>query len=192
MARRQKEAHLGTYRTPPPADPIPLKDIVDEGVFIAAGAVRMSVKNQAIIRTLRDRDDFEHGWFTGAVILELEALALERHDESDRVAQEIPRAAARSGTAEFQHDYRAGDVAKLRLRKKALSALARRLRELATEPDYIAGLASAARENAWEEIQDAISATALRLAERSEPLSDLERQSRMSEVRFDLERWARR
>jgi stage V sporulation protein SpoVS len=192
VARRQKEAHLGTYRPPRPVSPIPLKDIVDEGVFIAAGAVRMAVKNQAIIRTLRDRDDFEQGWFARAVILELEALALERHEESHRIAQEIPRAAVRSGKAEFQDDYRAGDVAKLRLRKKVLSALASRLRELATEPDYVAGLASTARENAWEEIQDAISATALRLAERSEPISDLERETRMSEVRFDLERWARR
>lgn len=119
----------GTYVTPPREATI--EEMVDDGVLIAAAAVRLAVKNLIILRSARDRADYSPERVMAAVREELENLATEKDaDAAARLREVGRRAAERDGQPRHHDDYRSGDTELLAKRAEVSERLATRLREL--------------------------------------------------------------
>jgi hypothetical protein len=155
---RRGRVDVGTYEAPEPTEPVPVEDIADEGVLIAASAVRMAVKNRQIIRALRDRDDYSEKAAVKAAREVFRQLAREKREEVERLDDIIERTRERPGRALHQTDYRKADATNLDRREQVSDILADRLDELAEDDDYLQSVVDAARSAAWDEIGSSIEA----------------------------------
>lgn len=171
---------------PPEPRPLPaIESLVDEGLLILSTGIRMSVKNQAILWTLRDGEDFDHERYLQTVReLVLEAAA-EATADADRLAQEDdqhPRA-----DDESYEIAKAIDPDRRERRQRVLRGMSDRLTALADDEAFLAGLALEARDAAWSEIGSAVTAAALRASPDGPSVSGEDRDRAMALVRFDLE-----
>ncbi|MGN6327076.1 hypothetical protein [Pseudolysinimonas sp.] len=189
--RRRRRADVGTFRAPEPAPPATLEDLVDDGLLIAESAARMTVKNEVILRALRDRADYRPEGARELAREELRRLAVEARLDARRLEEERDRAEDRPGKASHQSDYRAGDIEHLDRRIEASAALAERLIRLSADDDHLDGMVEVARRQAWEEVGAS-------LAERTEQawtlrdrLTTPERQRRMGLIGDDLKALAK-
>jgi hypothetical protein len=155
---RRGRVDVGKYEAPEPVAPLPVEEIAEEGVLIAASAVRMAVKNRQIVRALRDHDDYSETAAMKAAREVFRQLAREKRDEADRLDDIIEYARERPGRALHQTDYRRGDAERLQRRERVSDILADRLDELAEDDDYLRGIVVAARDSAWDEIGASIQA----------------------------------
>jgi hypothetical protein len=162
---RRGRVDVGTYEAPEPIEPPPVEEIAEEGVMIAASAVRMAVKNRQIVRALRDRADYSEKNAIAAAREVFRALAREKRDEVERLDEIIERVRDRPGRALHQTDYRKGDSDRLERREQVSDILADRLDELAEDDEYLKGIVDAALESAWDEIGASITAKLLRRPE---------------------------
>jgi hypothetical protein len=162
---RRGRVDVGTYEAPEPIAPLPVEEIAEEGVLIAASAVRMAVKNRQIVRALRDRDDYSEKAAIKAAREVFRALAREKRDEVARLDDIIEYARDRPGRALHQTDYRKGDAELLERREQVSDILADRLDDLAEDDEYLREIVVAARDAAWDEIGASIQA---QLARRPE------------------------
>ena len=165
-----------------------LDDLVAEGMLIVGSAVRLSVTNQAIVRALRERADFDPEWYSAAVVQQLALLADEKQADAARVAEELAGATGRTGKARHQSDYRQRDVLHLRQRKAMLDSLVHEIRAHEGDDDYVESLATASRLAASDEIRGAIRDSALRTVPRAELLSAEERRKRVLALKAELAR----
>jgi hypothetical protein len=156
---------VGTYEAPEPIAPPPVEEIAEEGVLIAASAVRMAVKNRQIVRALRDRADYSQKNAVAAAREVFRALAREKREDVERLDDILDRVRDRPGRALHQTDYRKGDADKLERREQVSDILADRLDELAEDDEYLLGVVDAARYAAWDEIGASIEAKLLRRPE---------------------------
>ena len=156
---------VGTYEAPEPTAPVPVEDIAEEGVLIAASAVRMAVKNRQIVRALRDRADYSEKNAVAAAREVFRQLAREKRDEVERLDEIIDRVKDKPGRATHQTDYRKGDSDRLERREQVSDILADRLDELAEDDDYVLSVVNAARDSAWDEIGASITAKLVRRPE---------------------------
>jgi hypothetical protein len=183
---RRRRANVGTFRAPAPLPPATLDDLVNDGLLIAESAARMTVKNEVILRAVRDRADYRPELARAIAREELRRLAVESRADARRLDDERARAEERSGKAAHQADYRAGDVGHLARRSEALTALADRLIRLSADDAHLDALVDEARHQAWDEVGESIAdrtATAWSLGSR---LSPAERARRMAQVVDDL------
>ncbi|MBX3194654.1 MAG: hypothetical protein R2717_04155 [Schumannella sp.] len=162
---------VGKYEAPEPVAPLPVEEIAEEGLLIAASAVRMAVKNRQIVRALRDRDDYSENAAMKAAREVFRQLAREKRDEVARLDDIIEYARDRPGRALHQTDYRRGDAERLERREQVSDILADRLDDLAEDDEYVRGIVVAARDSAWDEIGASITA---QLARRPELEADTE------------------
>lgn len=156
---------VGTYEAPEPIAPLPVEEIAEEGLLIAASAVRMAVKNRQIVRALRDRADYSEKNAVAAAREVFRALAREKRDEVERLDEIIELTRDRPGRALHQTDYRKGDADRLERREQVSDILADRLDDLAEDDAYVLSVVDAARESAWDEIGASITAKLLRRPE---------------------------
>ncbi len=184
--RRKRRVNLGTYRAPAYGEPPPISDVVDEGVLVLAASVRLSVKNQAIVRILRDQVDYDPKWYRKAVRKQLLDFAEEKSVDVDRLNAEIESASEKSGRAEHQSDYRRVDLVQLERRRKSTEGLVERLRALADDKDYVDRQATASRELALDELGVAIRTTALGIVPQASPLSAKEKKKQLDELQREL------
>jgi hypothetical protein len=124
-------------------------DIVADAVLLATAAVRIAVKNLLIVRSLRDRADFDEPWWRAAVEREFELLAAEYEADATRLGGVRAAAKGRVGRAVHPADFRARDRPVLKRRIRVLRKIAIRLREIAL------ALVAEARQAALEEITTA-------------------------------------
>ncbi|HTE61857.1 MAG TPA: hypothetical protein VK631_16000 [Solirubrobacteraceae bacterium] len=155
---RRGRVDVGTYEAPLPSAPVPVEEIAEEGLMIAASAVRMAVKNRQIVRALRDRADYSEEAAISAAREVFRQLAREKRDEVDRLDDILETARDRPGRALHQTDYRSADTDHLERREEVSELLADRLDELADDDDYLRGVVIAARDAAWDEIGASIEA----------------------------------
>lgn len=188
MARRKIRPRLGVYEGPPEEPAANVADIVEEGVLIAAAAVRMAVKNRAIVRTLRDLEPVGVDWYAAAVHDELLTLAREKADDAERVGMEIGRAATKTGQAQFHGDFRRRDLPTMRRRLEVLERLIGRLSGLADDRGYVDGVLSTCRAEVSEEIADAIRRRALLVSPRRAELNAAERATQLAGLEADIAR----
>jgi hypothetical protein len=156
---------VGRYEAPEPTEPVPVEEIAEEGLLIAASAVRMAVKNRQIVRALRDRTDYNETAAVAAAREVFRALAREKRDEVERLDDIIETTRERPGRALHQTDYRKADATNLDRREQVSDILADRLDDLAEDDEYLLGIVEAAREAAWDEIGASIQAKLLRRPE---------------------------
>jgi hypothetical protein len=157
VPRKRRRLDLGTYVAPEERD-IPLEDLVEEGVLIAASAVRLTVKNFIILSSVRDHEDYSPEKFVAAARADLELLADEKDADSARLTKLQAVASTRGGRAQHHDDYRMRDVTALARREAVSRGLAARLRELSLDEEYAAALVEAAHASAWGEIEQSIAA----------------------------------
>jgi len=167
--RRRGRVDVGRYVAPESFPEPTVEELVEEGLLIAASAVRLAVANQLILRALRDRDDYDEAHARELVRAEMIALADEKDDDAQRLAATRVAAGTREGVALHQYDYRAADTALLARREKVVRALAGRLRRLSEDGDYVAGVVARAHERAWDEVSGSLEAVLARTGPPADP-----------------------
>ena len=174
----------------PEVEPLTFEETFNEGLLVAESAGRMALKNRIIIMALRGEEPYDAERSAAAA----REVLLELMQETDEVAEwsatERESASQREGRSAHQHDYHRADAWNLRLRERVNIAVAKRLGELRSDPDYLAAFAERARQDAWSEIAEVIDA---RLA-REWPEIEVdetylqERDSRVRGLTLDLQR----
>ncbi len=160
----------------------------DEGLLIAATALRLAAKNRLIVHALRDGEPFAQHWFAAALRQDIEALIDERETDARRLEEARATARRRLGRPRHFHDYRHADMRTLALREQVDRELAKRLRALLDDEEFTRGILSSAREAALDEI---VAAHRSRQQELSGFARDerytAEREDRLASVKRDLE-----
>jgi len=184
--RRRKKLNLGKYVAPKERPEPPIDDLIDEGVLIAAAAVRLAVKNLMVLRSVRDGLNYDEERYVSAVREELANLADEKDGDALRVAGMSDAASRKEGRATHHADYRQADTDHLERREHLLRRLAQRLRELAEDDAWARDLVVASRAEALEDL--AASADAVSLSERMQDTDEYRelRADRIRNVKEDL------
>ncbi|MFT4212268.1 MAG: asparagine synthase [Microbacterium sp.] len=170
-----------------------LADVVSEGVYIAAAATRLALKNRILVDILAAGEGFDADRFVPDARETLLTLAAEAEEDAERTERERRRARRRHSESDGTHDYRARDVRNLRRRRKQSEKVAVQLRARAEDEDELRALVEAAREAAWAEVAGNIDSTLRIEAARPdlEPDYDQMREARMQSVMLvDLARLA--
>jgi hypothetical protein len=170
-----------------------VKDMVADGVYMAAAATRLKLKNRILVETLVDNENFDVEAFVPHAKKALLSLAKEAEADAKRVHKERRRAAILFSDSYGTHDYRRGDVRNLKRRERQSAKVAEKLRELAANPAQLRQLVEEAREAAWTEVARNIERTLAIEAARPDLEPDYAklRTSRMQSLRLvDLPRLA--
>ncbi|UIN31156.1 asparagine synthase [Microbacterium binotii] len=170
-----------------------LADVVAEGVYIAAAATRLSLKNHILVDILSAGEGFDADRFVPDAKDALLKLAEEAEADAERAERERKLARGRFSDSGGTHDYRSRDVRNLRRRRKQSLRIAEELRERAEDLDGLRELVEAAREAAWAEVARNIDSSLRIEAARPdlEPGYEKMRQARMQSLRLvDLPRLA--
>ena len=178
---RPRRVQLGTYRDPEPRAAPSTEALVDEGMQIVESGVKLAVKNQSILWALRDGADFDHLRYLEAAREQLLAAAAQSAADADRIADEL---------ADPHEDPRYADSAepgRLERRLDVLLGLVDRIHGLTDDESYLAGLALAARDAAWDEIGAAVTNSALHAGTKLERPTGDDRDYALAQVRFDLD-----
>jgi len=184
--RRRRRADVGTFKAPEAQPPATLDELVDDGLLIAESAARMTVKNEVILRALRERADYRPEGARELAREELRRLAVEARADARRIEDERDRAEDRPGKASHQSDYRAGDIQHLSRRSEALEALAQRLIRLSADDAHLDDMVEVARRQAWEEVGASLAERTEQAWSLRDRLTTPERQRRMGLVADDL------
>jgi hypothetical protein len=170
-----------------------VSDLVAEGVYVAAAATRLALKNKILVEILAGGADFDVDRFMPDARDTLLALAAEADADGVRARLEQKKASRRFRDPYGSHDYSSRDVRNLRRRRKQAERVAAELRARAADDAELRQLVAAAREAAWADVARNIDRT-LRI-EAARP--DLEpdyakmREARMQSLRLvDLPRLA--
>ncbi|WP_345069705.1 asparagine synthase [Leifsonia kafniensis] len=132
--------------------------MVSEGVMLAEFAARMALKNQIVIGALAESLSYDPEYYAESARAVLTEVIRESEGSAQLAEHKREVAAGRGGVGEHQHDYRAGDTANLRRREDVNLAVADRLAALRDDDDYVARLVARARDDAWGDIGQAITA----------------------------------
>lgn len=140
--------------------PIPdrraIQDEADEGLLLAEYATRMRLKNRIIVDTLSAPSSVDAEAWADDVRLALGRLRLEAEASARRMEDEGRVARLSGGDARHEHDYRASDADNLDRRRRVYRLVARRLLSWENDDGQVAALLRAARDDAQEEIDSAL------------------------------------
>lgn len=140
--------------------PIPVRrdiqDEADEGLLLAEYATRMRLKNRIIVDTLTAKTSVDAEAWADDVRLALGRLRLEAEASARRMEDEGRVARLTGGDARHEHDYRASDIDNLDRRRSVYRLVARRLLSWENDDHQVAALLGAARDDAREEIDAAL------------------------------------
>lgn len=168
-------------------------DVVAEGVYIAAAATRLALKNHILVDILSAGEGFDVDRFVPDARATLLTLADEADADARRADRERKLARRRFSDSGGTHDYRSRDVRNLRRRRKQSERIAKELRARAEDDAELRALVEAAREAAWAEVARNIDSTLRIEAARPdlEPGYEKMRLARMQSLRLvDLPRLA--
>ncbi len=180
---RRRRIPLRKYVPPSEFPPVPLDELVEEGLLIALSGVRLSVKNRILVRALRDEVDVDLGWCRAVVGSELHALAQESADGAARLAGQL---AGKKRDPWHEDDEARWEPERLPRRQQLLSMLAARLQQLATDEEAVRELAVASREAALDDLVSARLATEKRVP-RPRAAASRAREAAIAELRAELD-----
>ncbi len=115
-------------------------------------ASRMSLKNRILVDSLTGRHTYDKAHHRSLAREVLERLAAEADAAAERLSEAKRWSAATDGRARHAHDYRSADFANLKHRLAVSEAIARSLRELSQDDDFLDDLVMRARDDAWHEV----------------------------------------
>lgn len=160
--------------------PIPLRRAVEEeaeeGLLLAEYATRMRLKNRIIVDTVTADGAIDTEAWADDVRLTLGGLRLEAETSAKRMEQEAKVARLAGGTARHEHDYRASDSDNLDRRRRVYRLVARRLLTWENDAVQVAALLGAARGDAQDEID-----VALTRAVSGDPVAQVEDETLLRE-----------
>jgi hypothetical protein len=128
-------------------------DAIEEGVSIAAAAARLTIRNRILVETIAHDEVFEYEPFERFARATLFALADEQAAAADLARRQRKKAWGKFSDPDGTHDYRDRDTRNLRRRRKQYEGVAKRLREMADDPDAVRGLVEASRDAAWGDVE---------------------------------------
>jgi hypothetical protein len=184
------------FSTLPIPEPAALEDMVSEGVMLAEFAARMALKNQIVIGALADSLQYDPEYYAESARTVLTEVIRESEGSAQLAEEKREVASGRSGVGQHQHDYRSSDTDNLRRREDVNLAVADRLVALRDDNDYVARLVERARDDAWGDIGQAITArldrdwTIFSLASADDDYGQ-RRDRRMRQLRRELAQLAR-
>jgi hypothetical protein len=147
-----------------------------EGLLLAEYATRMRLKNRIIVDTVTAEGSVDPEAWADEVRLVLGGLRLEAEGSARLMEQEAPIARLTEGSAVHEHDYRVSDADNLDRRRRVYRLVARRLLSWENDSSQVAALLEAARQDAQEEID-----AALTRAVTGDPMTHVEDQARLRE-----------
>jgi hypothetical protein len=153
-----------------------IEEEAGEGLLLAEYATRMRLKNRIIVDTVTTDGSVDPEAWADDVRLALGGLRLEAEGSARRMEQEGRLARLTAGTADHEHDYRASDTDNLDRRRRVYRLVARRLLSWENDPSQVAALLEAARQDAQEEID-----AALTRAVSGDPIGRVEDEARLRE-----------
>jgi hypothetical protein len=127
-----------------------------EGLLLAEYATRMRLKNRIIVDTVRAEGAVDPEAWADDVRLALGGLRVEAEASARRMEHEAEVARLTDGRAVHEHDYRATDADNLDRRRRVYRLVVRRLLTWENDPQQVAALLDAARRDAHEEIDAAL------------------------------------
>jgi hypothetical protein len=154
--RDRRKAPARPYVPAPAVEPITVEHAVEEGLLIARSALTMEVKNQIIVRALRDDRTFDPLDVAKLVARELRSFAREQEGYARRMNRLA--VSVTDGPSSREHDYGPRDYRMLTQRGLIYSSLSGELARLADDAAFVADVVEAAREQAWAELGKAIEA----------------------------------
>ncbi|PDQ36329.1 MAG: hypothetical protein B5766_01110 [Candidatus Lumbricidophila eiseniae] len=190
--RRQRFKPFDRRALPLPRE-ISSADLFAEGLLVAESAARIALRNRFVVGALRGDEPFTSQTAVLEASRVLTELAEQCRAEAARTALERETATERSGRSQHQHDYHRADAPNLRRREQVQEAIATEFDTRAADPAYLDTFVERAREDAWEDVADAIRARLDREWRgwpRVEVDSDYvrDRDIRLELLRIDLER----
>lgn len=153
-----------------------IEEEADEGLLLAEYATRMRIKNRIIVDTVTAQGSVDPEAWADEVRLVLGGLRVEAEGSARRMEQEAQTAKLTGGSAEHEHDYRASDADNLDRRRRVYRLVARRLLSWENDGSQVAALLEAARVDAQEEID-----AALTRAVSGDPVTHIEDEGRLRE-----------
>jgi len=168
-----------------------MRDQVAEGLYIAAAATRLVLKNKILVEILAGGADFDVDRFIPDARDTLLGLAAEADGDAQHIRAEGKKASRRFRDPHGPSDYSNRDVRNLRRRRKESERIATELRKRSEDEDELRRLVEAAREAAWAEVSRNIDSTLRIEAARPDLEPDYEkmREARMMSLRLvDLPR----
>ena len=133
-----------------------VEDEAAEGLLLAEYATRMRLKNRIIVDTVRAEGAVDPEAWADELRLALGGLRLEAEVSARRMEHEGEVARLTDGTARHEHDYRVVDADNLDHRRRVYRLVARRLLSWENDPTQVAALLDAARQDAQQEIDVAL------------------------------------
>lgn len=145
-------------------------EAIGEGVSIAAAAARLTVRNRILVETIANNETFQYEPFEHFARATLLALADEQDAAADLARRQRKKAWGKFSDPAGTHDYRDRDTRNLRRRRRQYEGVAKRLREMAEDPEAVRDLVEKARDAAWGDVE-----------------SNLQRRLRVEAMRPDLD-----
>lgn len=168
-----------------------VRDVVAEGLYIAAAATRLALKNRILVESISDDENFDVDHYVAEARVIVLGLADEASAEAERVSRQLKDSWRRFDASSGTHEYRSRDARNLRRRRKQAQHTARELRERAADDEAMTRLVFAARDAAWGELAANIDRSLRATAARPDldPDYDRMRTARMQALRLvDLPR----
>ncbi|MDX2024787.1 hypothetical protein [Microcella sp.] len=175
-----------------PEAPRDLSHQIDEGFIVALSAVRLSVKNGVIMRTVRDGAPWNEAEACELARRAIDALIDELDETATRLSHDSDAAAptaratrtARSRRDQARIRRLRDEVARLSARSRTLRGVVERLRVAHHDESVVRDIALRARDETLSELMQA------RLIPRAEPvvMSDEEHREAIAGIKADLQR----
>lgn len=185
-------APASTVASPRPEAPRDLSHQIDEGFIVALSAVRLSVKNGVIMRTVRDGAPWNEAEAIDLARHAIEALIVELDETATRLSHDSDAAAptaratriARSRRDQARIRRSRDEVARLSARSRTLRGVVDRLRDAHDDEAVVRDIALRARDETLSELMQA------RLIPRAEPvvMTDDEHREAIAGIKADLQR----
>lgn len=134
----------------------PVEEIVEQGVLVDGVAIRMSVKNSIIMNALKRNVDYQVDEIHDLVREQAFALVEERERDAKHIARVRDEIKKYGRSAWQETEYGSRDMKTLKHREEVYEGLARELRSLAEQDEFVHRSAEQAREAAWREIGDSL------------------------------------
>jgi hypothetical protein len=133
--------------------------MVEDGRLIAMAALRLSLKNEVVLRVMRSGSRYDEDTLIDIARALVVALIDERRAEAALLTAVREEASRRPGMAHSRHDYHHADVPALDLRIRLNTLLSERLAQHRRDDDFLTERVREARDAALDEIVQARVAT---------------------------------
>lgn len=201
--RKQQELEPFDALFLPESHPGTFEHLVSEQVLLAEFAGRMALKNHIVIGVLTEPEPFDATRYCEPARAVIADLVRTAEASASLAVHQREAAGHRQGASQHEHDYRMRDGENLRRRQEVNTAVAAQLSAMSENPGYLDAFVERARQDAWNDIGQAITARLDRdwpslpaaseadLRRDAQPDTERAQRKRLRQLRRDLEKMMR-